>query len=56
MHGASRWRSATLLMISEISSSVPVPPGNAMNASPSSIIFALRSDISFVTYSFVIAS
>ena len=30
-------------MISEISSSVPTPPGSATNASPSSIIFALRS-------------
>ena len=38
MHGASRWFNASLLITSAISSSVPVPPGKAMNASPSSII------------------
>ena len=33
--------------------SVPVPPGNAMKASPSSIIFVLRSVMSLVTISSV---
>lgn len=33
----------TRVKISEISSRVPTPPGSATNASPSSIIFALRS-------------
>ncbi|EMF49020.1 hypothetical protein SPJ2_1339 [Streptococcus parauberis KRS-02109] len=32
-------------MTSDISSSVPGPPGKAMKASPKVIIFALRSDI-----------
>ena len=43
-------------LISLISSSVPVPPGKAMNASPSSIIFVLRSVMSRVTMSVVISS
>ena len=36
-----------------ISSSVPVPPGKAIKTSPSSIILLLRSNMSFVTISFV---
>ncbi len=43
----------TLDITSAISSKVPVPPGKAIKASPSSIIFALRSDISLVTISSV---
>ena len=38
---------------SAISSSVPVPPGNAIKASPSSIILVLRSVMSWVTISLV---
>ena len=53
MQGASRCLSDTLDITSAISSSVPVPPGNAINASPSAIIFVLRSVISFVTISSV---
>ena len=53
MHGASNCFSDTFDITSEISSSVPVPPGNAINASPSSIIFVFRSVISFVTISSV---
>ena len=53
MHGALRCLSDTFDITSVISSSVPVPPGSAMNASPSSIIFALRSDMSRVTISSV---
>ena len=48
-HGALRCPNDTADMTSAISSSVPVPPGNAMNASPSSIILALRSAMSLVT-------
>ena len=40
-------------MTSAISSNVPVPPGKAIKASPSSIILFLRSDISLVTISLV---
>ena len=56
MHGAASCLSDTFDMTSLISSSVPVPPGKAMNASPSSIIFVLRSVISRVTMSVVISS
>lgn len=40
-------------MTSAISSNVPVPPGKAIKASPSSIILFFRSDISLVTISLV---
>ena len=53
MQGASRWPSETLDITSVISSSVPVPPGNAIKASPSSIILVLRSVMSWVTMSLV---
>ena len=43
----------TLDITSVISSSVPVPPGNAIKASPSSIILVLRSVMSWVTMSLV---
>ena len=39
----------TFDMTSAISSSVPVPPGKARKASPSSIIFAFRSAMVGVT-------
>ena len=53
MHGASRCFKDTFDMTSAISSSVPVPPGKAIKASPSSIILRLRSVISSVTISLV---
>ena len=56
MQGASRCFNDTLDITSAISSSVPVPPGKAINTSPSSIIFVLRSVMSFVTISSVMAS
>ena len=56
MQGASRCFRDTLLITSAISSSVPVPPGKAMKASPSSIIFALRWAMSSVTIRRVMAS
>ena len=52
-HGAAVLPRRMSDMISEISSSVPTPPGRATNASPSSIIFALRSGIDSTTNSSV---
>ena len=49
MQGASSCPRDNLLMTSVISSSVPVPPGNAIKASPSSIILVLREGMSSVT-------
>ena len=49
MQGAFSFFSDTSDITSLISSSVPVPPGMAMNACPSSIILALRWGISSVT-------
>ena len=51
MHGADSLLRQTREMISEISSKVPVPPGKAMKASPSSIILRRRSGMSSVTIS-----
>ena len=52
-----QWRRIGALMsfdmTSVISSSVPVPPGKAIKASPSSIILRLRSAMSSVTISLV---
>ena len=51
MQGAFSCFRDTWDMTSAISSRVPVPPGKAMKASPSSIIFALRRAMSSVTMS-----
>ena len=56
MHGAESWLRDNFDITSVISSSVPVPPGNAIKASPSSIIFVFLSVISLVTISSVISS
>lgn len=56
MHGASRRSRVMREITSAISSRVPVPPGNAMNASPLSIIISLRSVRSSVATSSVRSS
>ena len=53
MHGHSSWYSESFDKISLTSSNVPVAPGKAMKASPSSIILVLRSAISFSMYNLV---
>ena len=56
MQGASKCESESIDMTSDTSSSVPDPPGKAMNASPSSIIFAFRSAMVSVTMRRVMVS